>query len=336
MLNCYPWQQAQWQLMQQSVTARRLGSAYLLTGPEGIGLNQFARSLSASLFCKAHGDVGEACTECRACILLQAGNHPDLLWIAPEEEGKQIRVQQIRDLIGFISLKSQYEGYKIIIISPADAMNRSAANTLLKVLEEPPGPGLFLLLSHRPHGLPVTIRSRCQHVHFPPVYSPVAVDWLREHMDDNRDVEAELRIAHGAPLAALFRCENNVSDLQDEIVTDLTAMLSSRIDPVAIAEKWNRYGAARVCQWLLEYLHTMVQLKVGATLETLPHSQSQYSGLKQLLNRLDLHSLMQLYDLILKNYAMSISQVSYNKPGLLEDILIYWQDLVIHPGGEST
>ena len=245
MLNCYPWQQKQWRLLQQAVTDKRLGSAYLLTGPQGMGINQFARGLSASLFCKQAGAEGEPCHHCKACILMQAGNHPDLLLISPEEEGKQIKVQQIRELIDFVSLKSQYEGYKIVIITPADAMNRNAANTLLKVLEEPPGLVLFLLLTHRPHGLPVTVRSRCQQVYFAPVHDASAIAWLRTQLDDRFDIETELRTARGAPLAALYRCENDVSSIQDEIIADLTGLLTASIDPVAIADKWNRYGASR-------------------------------------------------------------------------------------------
>jgi DNA polymerase-3 subunit delta' len=76
----------------------------------------------------------------------------------PEAEGKQIKVGQIRDLIEFITLKSHSGGYKIALIKPAEVMNRNAANTLLKTLEEPPPQSLLLLLSHRPALLPITIR----------------------------------------------------------------------------------------------------------------------------------------------------------------------------------
>ena len=297
MLKSYPWQHKQWQLLQQAITGQRLGSAYLLTGPLGIGINQFARGFAASLFCSDPGPAGEPCTQCKACILMQAGNHPDLMLITPEEDAKQIKVGQIRNLIEFVSLKSQYEGYKVVVISPADAMNRNAANTLLKVLEEPPGLVLFLLLTHRPHGLPVTIRSRCQQIHFAPAYNDLAQAWLRNQVGEGVDIETELYAAHGAPLAALYRHENHISEIQDEIIADLASLQTSGIDPVATAEKWNRYEASRVCHWLLDFVHTMTLLKAGATVSGQYYTAAQYSGLQQLINRLHLHSLMQLYDL---------------------------------------
>ena len=150
MVNLFPWQVAQWQLYEHAIANNRLAHALLLSGPAGMGKNRFANFLAASLLCNAPDEHLYPCNQCKSCTLYNAGNHPDINYIQPEDEGKQIRVELIRELIEFINLKSQYERYKIAIIDPAEAMNRSAANTLLKTLEEPPALSMLILVSHRP------------------------------------------------------------------------------------------------------------------------------------------------------------------------------------------
>ena len=110
----------------------------------------------------------------------------------PEETGKQIKVDLIRDLIGFIQLSSQYNRYKICIIEPAEAMNRSSSNSLLKTLEEPPGQSLIILLSYQPSRIPVTIRSRCQHINFSADSSKNTLEWIENNINESKYSAADL------------------------------------------------------------------------------------------------------------------------------------------------
>lgn len=334
MIERLPWHSRQWQLLEQVAGNNRLAHAILLCGPRGIGLNAFARTLVAGRLCFMQPADLQACGECKSCTLFMAGNHPDALEISPEDEGKQIKVDVIRELIEFINLKSQYEHDKIAIISPADAMNRAAANTLLKTLEEPPPASMMILISHHPEFLPVTIRSRCQQIHFQADYSDATVQWLEQESQGKRNGRALLNMAHGAPLAALEMLQDDHLARQSEIIADLEALQKRQQDPVKIAEKWNAMDARLVLQWLLELITDMVRMKTG----TVPAQESgdQYSRLQQLVNRLHLDKLMQLYDLTLKNYGLCNSSISYNSQGLLEDIIIHWQYQANNSGGQST
>jgi DNA polymerase III subunit delta' len=332
MLNLLPWQQPQWQQFVLAKKNNRLPHALLLAGPYGIGLKEFANVMAVSLFCRSPQDNFLLCGVCKSCGLFLSGNHPDIYRIEPEEEDKQIKVEQIRELIEFINLKSQYEGYKVVLITPADNMNRSAANTLLKTLEEPPEFSLLILLSHRPNLLPITIRSRCQQIWFNPVYDQTAFDWLQQRLQDATQADELLRMSGGAPVAALELMENGVIDKQKIIIDDLDLLQKSEQDPIKVAEKWNAYGSNQVLSWLLQLFGDMLRIKSSAKPLRL-YQTDVFTRLQRLTNRLDLYRLMLCHDLVLKNYSLGMGQISYNTQGLLEDFIIYWQNQTNHPGG---
>ena len=244
-LKPYPWQLKNWNMIESVNRADRMSHAILFTGPVGIGLEHFSKCLTAGLLCEyTHNNSGEniqACGDCRSCRLIRGGSHPDLVAIEPEEAGKQIKVDEIRRLIDFIHLKSQYGRYKISVIAPADAMNRNAANSLLKTLEEPPGQSLLILLSHRPNFLPITIRSRCQQIRFTPTYDEATVRWVEESIETDESAEHLLAVAGGAPLAIVEMLEDNIFEYQRNLLDDLFALKAGQVDPVKIAEKWKTY-----------------------------------------------------------------------------------------------
>ena len=297
--------------------------AVLFTGPVGIGLEHFSKCLTASLLCENPQGDAHACGDCRSCHLIQGESHPDLFNIEPEEPGKQIKVDEIRKLIDSIHLKSQYGRYKIAVISPADAMNRSAANSLLKTLEEPPEYSLLMLLSHRPNLLPITIRSRCQQVKFNPAYDEATIRWVDENLQSDENAEDLLRMASGAPLAIEEMLENNVMEYQRNILEDLVALKEMQEDPIKIAEKWKTYEASRVLLWLTQLFADMVRIKSLA--EPVRINDSMTIGrLQELIKQLELRELTGFYHLLHENYSMSTSAISYNAQGLLEDVIIMW------------
>ena len=324
MLTLLPWHDQQWQQMQLARTNDRLPHALLLEGPDGIGLNHFAQCLARNLLCDQHQASEIACGNCKNCHLLHAESHPDLQNIGPEEEGKQIRVEQIRKLIEFINLTSQYGQYKIVIIDPAENMNRSTANTLLKTLEEPPAQSLIMLISHRPNLLPITIRSRCQRIRFNPTFSDASVHWLRDKLNDSVNAVELLKAAQGAPLAALALSENDTLQQTNEILSDLNSLQKQQCDPVDVAARWNKYNATRVLQLLLQIFNTMTMIKLQVSLQVTPENEAGTS-FQQLANRLDLRKLVECHDLALRNYGLASSNISYNTQGLLEEFIIFWQ-----------
>ena len=145
----YPWHAEQWLRLSRARASNRLPHAILIAGPEGLGKAAFARRLSASLACNQIDDHGDACGCCASCRQTAAGSHPDQKSVVPEEPGKMIRIDTIRELTAKSVLSAQEGGYRVYLIEPAEAMNRAAANALLKTLEEPsPRTVLILVTSH--------------------------------------------------------------------------------------------------------------------------------------------------------------------------------------------
>ena len=329
-LKPYPWQLETWNTIQSVNRAKRMAHAILFTGPVGIGLEHFSKCLAYGLLCEnSHNNSGEniqACGDCRSCHLLRGGSHPDFVAIGPKETGKQIKVDEIRRLIDFIHYKSQYGRYKISVISSADAMNRNAANSLLKTLEEPPGRSLLMLLSHRPNLLPITIRSRCQHISFRPAYDEATVHWVEESIETDESAEHLLAMAGGAPLAINEILEDNIFERQRNLLDDLFALKAGQEDPVKIAEKWKSYDASHVLFWLSQLFSDMVRIKSLAKPVRISDS-TVISRLQELIKQLELHELTDFYHLLHENYSLSTSTVSHNTQGLLEDVIIFWQQL---------
>ncbi|TKB57496.1 DNA polymerase III subunit delta' [Ferrimonas aestuarii] len=156
-----PWLASSWRKWQQILSRGTVAHAWLLAGAEGIGKASFADSMTQSLLCERHS----GCGQCRSCLLLKAGNHPDRFEIAPD--GKQIKVESIRALITQLSQTANQGGARVVILQQADTMNQAAANALLKTLEEPMAGVYLILVSANPKRLLPTIHSRCQSLLLP-------------------------------------------------------------------------------------------------------------------------------------------------------------------------
>ncbi len=191
----------------------RLPHALLLIGQNGLGKFDLARQFAAALLCESPLAAQRACGQCLACNWFAQGNHPDFRLLQPEslsqegevEEGKkkpsqQITIDQVRALDEFLGVGSHRGGLRIVIVNPAEAMNRSTANSILKTLEEPPPSTLFLLVSSEPNRLLPTIRSRCQVMPVPLPAQSRAVQALRQAGIDQ--AEHWLALAGGAPRLA--------------------------------------------------------------------------------------------------------------------------------------
>ena len=324
MLTLLPWHQSLWSNIVRARRAGRLAHGLLLKEPAGAGAYEFAQFLGSSLLCPSPLDDYAPCGTCKSCALYEAGNHTDCQLVQPEEQGGQIKVEQIRALIDFFTLKSQFEGYKVAIINPADAMNRSAANTLLKTLEEPPALSVLILVTQRPERLPVTLRSRCQQITFQPEFTERAHAWLAAKINNKKLAAELLAIAKGAPLAALNMYENSTLDKLDTVLDDMARLSKLREDPLKTAKHWDGLGAEQVMLWILQTMTDMIRLKSGYLAGNLNPSEAR-NRLQILTNGLDLYKLITSYDLLMRNYRLCTGQVSYDSQGLLEEFIIHWQ-----------
>lgn len=201
-MNMAPWLERTWKEFCDRLQSDHLAHALLVRGPQGTAKGQLASMIVARLLCS--GDQEQACGECRSCTLRESGAHPDFFTLAPEEGKHQITIDKIRELIGQLSLTASFSPRKVALINPAEAMNASAANALLKSLEEPPGETVMVLISHDTARLPITIRSRCQNLTVSTPDTAQAASWLeQQHGLSPEQAAAALEAAGGSPLRAL-------------------------------------------------------------------------------------------------------------------------------------
>lgn len=227
-------------VLMESLREGSLGHAYLFSGPRGCGKTSAARLVAKSLDCLNRGEDCEPCGICENCRAIAAGEHLDVI----EIDGASNRgIGEIRDLKSHVNLKPLSAAYKVYIIDEVHMLTEQAFNALLKTLEEPPSNVVFLLATTEPHKVPVTIRSRCQHIPFHRITIADTVSRLK-YVCAQEDIEADdeavweiARQADGALRDALSLTEQAVAlgrgKLSLESVRDLTGG-SSRTD----LEKW--------------------------------------------------------------------------------------------------
>lgn len=284
--------------------------ATLIYGQAGLGKARLATGMAQSILCEGDHALGEACGTCAACHLLSAGTHPDFRLVEPasaendsadanaetvtksKRKKTQIPVSAIRDLLDLVS-RTPYRGRaKAILISPAEAMHSSAANALLKMLEEPPPQTHFLLVSHQPHRLPATIKSRCFRLPVMMPTSDLALNWLAQHIDDKRN-ELALAMAGYAPMAAL-------NLLQDTEFWDAREKLMRRLgeggDVLELAAHAEALEPNKVAELLAMWAYDLLAIQAGAVPR---YHSDQAAALSRIAARVSGEALSNWHDRVL-------------------------------------
>ena len=150
------------ELLRNSIVTNSLVHSYMFVGPDGIGKSLFAKELAKIILCTS---PKKPCDECSSCIKFNSSNHPDF-WVIDSEDGKNIKIGQIRLLQEQISEKPIVSEKKVYIINNADLMTVEAQNCLLKTLEEPPAYATIILVLSNENKLLNTIKSRCTKIAF--------------------------------------------------------------------------------------------------------------------------------------------------------------------------
>jgi len=257
-----PWQEAAWAALNTSIDGGRLPHAVLISGDEGIGKSRLARALAQRLICSAEM-VKYACGACKTCNLLSAGSHPDVSYLEPEEKGKAIKIDQVRKLCESLGKTAQQGGWKVAIISPAEAMNISAANALLKNLEEPHGKTLLILVSNRPSRLSATIRSRCQKLNMPTPEADVALQWLADVTSDRSAAERVLPLAGGRPLLALEYLQSDNLDQRQQFEALVAEVGSGAVSPLTAAQQCQKLDGELSIDWFSRYIHRLATTELA-------------------------------------------------------------------------
>lgn len=238
-----PWLEPELERLLALYDAGRLHHALLLTGRSGLGKGQLAQALARALLCEA-AEGRRPCGRCRGCRLSRGAPeaaHPDLRAIGPAsgEERGEIVVDTVRALDEFLHLSPQLGGSRVATIVPCDRLNRAAANSLLKGLEEPPAGVYLILATSRPGRLPPTLRSRCAVRQLPAPDEAAAKAWLHQRHEEAgaERIHRALVLHGGMPLAAEAALADRELEGFEGLVQQLHRLAAGG-DPVKEAEAW--------------------------------------------------------------------------------------------------
>lgn len=318
-----PWQTALWQRAGAWLQSGRLPHALLLTGVAGSGKQLFASAFAALALCRQPAD-GHACGQCPSCRQFAAGVHPDYHLVTIPEEKAAILVDQIRELCATLALTSLHGGRKIAVLSPADAMNSNAANSLLKTLEEPAPGTLLLLVSAQAAHLPATVRSRCQKLAMTTPDVPEALAWLNG-IESRSDWPALLGIAGGGPLLASQLAQLRLVRERLDLYRMLAELRSHMRNPLQSAAELAREPLPLVLRLLQTWVMDLVCLATaGQTSHAALINGDARNQLQSALAGLHLRALHAYLGRL--NRAVMLAATPVSGQLLLEDLLLQWAD----------
>jgi DNA polymerase-3 subunit delta' len=297
-----PWHKDVWEGFNRAIDTDRMPHALLLHGSNGVGKRRLAITLAQRLLCSAEANE-YACGSCKSCKLLLAGSHPDLTILEPEEEGKKIRVDDVRTLCTKLNTTAQQGGWKIGLILVADAMNINASNALLKSLEEPQGKTLLVLVSDRLHALLPTIRSRCQKQYLATPGEDVATHWLKEVSGNSSDVAKAIEVSNGRPLLALHNIESGTLALRQDFEGIIEGVASGSLSSVEAAQQCVKLNGNNIIEWYMNYVHRLAV------------NEGQGGGDRRLF---------QFQDRLMSARHLLLSQSNVNQQLLLEGLFMDW------------
>ncbi len=346
----YPWQAEQWQRLTRDMT--RLPHALLLAGIAGLGKNRFALALAQRLLCSDAKGETAACGDCAGCKLFAAGTHPDLHVLQPEcdvvdvegtlpqyalrylgerPKGRKtksviISIDQVRALINNLQTRAHQGARKVAIVIPAEAMNVNAANSLLKLLEEPPGDTVLLLASSHPDRLLATVNSRCRRLDFSVPERTAALAWLAAVLPETPATEHTrlLDLCGGAPLAAEQGAARGMLAEQEHFRADLAALAQGQGDPVASAARWAKVGAIQALDWLQRWLVDLARVGTAGTPPALFNPDAT-PELHNMVKRIELNDIYRFFEAV--SEARRQAGGVLDETLLLEDLLISWTTL---------
>lgn len=251
----YPWQQQVW----ETLTGRfpKLGHGLLFYGKKGCGKEAFAQQFLAWVLCLNRQPNGP-CGECGSCQWLKADTHPNYVYISTDEDNKKqnakIKIEKIRDLLPFV--QQTVDGWRVIVIEPAEALNIASSNALLKTLEEPGENIVIILLADHYLKLPATIRSRLQHFALDRISSAQFSEYVEAQLPEAGSSQQQLlmNLSNQMPLQAIEVAQSSWLPLRQEFMEDWKKLVIQKNMPMAIATKWNKSLSFGEFGQMFEYL----------------------------------------------------------------------------------
>jgi DNA polymerase-3 subunit delta' len=256
-----PWLRTIQQRLRDAQLAARLPQSSLLLSTPGLGAEHLANWMAALALCDSPGE--RPCGACASCALLRSDSHPDHHVVRLEEDAKQIKVDQVRELIAALSLTSYRGGYKVGVIEGAETLNANGANAFLKTLEEPSQDTMLVMIARPSHRLPATIASRCLRVALRPPAVEEAVAWLESQGRPDQHWRAALTLAGGAPLLALELNDAGIAALDKEMQEGMRAIAAGAVDVTLVAEQWVRTSLGLRLAWLENWITRRIHAHLG-------------------------------------------------------------------------
>jgi DNA polymerase-3 subunit delta' len=319
----FPWHRRQWDLFNQYLTQNRVPQALLINGAKGLGKQQLAYSFAKALLCTQRLPTTQSCGQCSRCKLFNAETHPDFIVLSPKEDSKIIGIEGIRELIIKLALKPQFESYRVVLINPADKLNKAAANAFLKCLEEPNERTCLILLTESLSKLPATILSRCQKMTLTKPKREMAETWLAEQQVIENSAIL-LNLAQDAPLLAKKYAEENILPLRQHCFSDWLNIANKQASPVEIAEKWHKQDVSLIIFWLISWSTDLIKCFYQTPAINLYNPDLQIS-LQKLIGQLELKDIYLFYDNLLQSRQRVETQI--NLQLMFEELLILWSQL---------
>ena len=252
------------QNLAESLAKGRISHFYLISGPKGSGKHTLAKLLAAAILCKGKRPPCGACDPCRKVF---SGNHPDFITV-DDPEKKTVTVDLIRQARSDIYVQPNESDHKIYLFPRAQDMGLPGQNALLKVLEEPPKYGVFLLLTDNPDKLLPTVRSRCTELKMLPLNEDVLKKQLSRDFPqaDGEDISAAM-IRSGGFLGQARELLKEGGEMPQQTEAFLEAfgrknalLLVQTLTPM---EKWKRDALAEILQQWIELLESALASRSG-------------------------------------------------------------------------
>jgi DNA polymerase-3 subunit delta' len=291
--------QPQWNQLQSAWINKRFPQSMLLVNSFDCTFMDFVKHLTQLIFCKQNH--GEPCLSCSDCQMVAVDGHPDVTWVKPEKSAGPIKIDQIRDLHNCVYLTPQRSKYRLIVIQAADQMNISAANSLLKILEEPASHTLFLLLAQQISTLLPTVLSRCQIMRFSPKNNSSMLNLLQ--LADQYSPNSDQAL---------------IMQQSEFILNGLIAVVEQNEHPSVIAAQWNQFEL-HVLLWFLYLIYAQIQMRQMNTSSIVGPAAEQLNRLGSLLNPVMIFMQIDKINILKRKISHNIN---VNQTLVLEDLLL--------------
>ena len=250
------------QNLAQSISAGHISHFYLVSGPSGSGKHTLAKLLSAAILCQGHR---KPCLSCTPCRKVMEGNHPDLITVE-DPEHKNVAVKIVRQMRDDMFIRPNESDYKIYLFP--QELGIEGQNALLKILEEPPKYGVFILLTDNPAKLLPTVRSRCTELKMQSLPESILRAHLRREFPDISEEDLVAAIFRsGGFLGQAMELLKSGAQLPPQTESFLRALGSK--DALLLAqtlvpmEKWKRDQLQELLQSWLEILESALACRSG-------------------------------------------------------------------------